>query len=135
MKKIKSLDELKKLSKAFQSKMYLREKSDGLDKMVLIKVSMATCGIASGAKEIMNQFIDELDHRAIDAVVSQTGCMGYCYAEPTIEVTLSSEEPVVFGHVDSLKVVEIVEQYIMQGQLVDGLIPVNYVSLSKNKQE
>jgi hypothetical protein len=49
---------------------------------------MATCGIASGAKPIMDFFVDELDKRGIGAVVTQTGCMGYCYAEPTVEVQL-----------------------------------------------
>ena len=49
---------------------------------------MSTCGIASGTKEIMNFLLDEGEQHSIEAVVSQTGCMGYCYAEPTIEVTV-----------------------------------------------
>lgn len=49
---------------------------------------MATCGIAAGAKEIMSYFIEVLDRQKIDALVTQTGCMGYCYAEPTIEIKL-----------------------------------------------
>jgi NADP-reducing hydrogenase subunit HndB len=87
---------------------------------------MATCGIASGAKTVMEFLIDELEKRSIDAVVTQTGCMGYCYAEPTIEVKLPKQEPVVFGYVDKKKADEIIERYIKNGELVEGIIPVNY---------
>jgi NADP-reducing hydrogenase subunit HndB len=135
MTKVKSLSDLKKMREELQSKVSLREKGENPDKMVQVKVSMATCGIASGAKEIMNFMIDELDNRAIDAVVTQTGCMGYCYAEPTIEVTLPDEEPVVFGYVDMPKATEIIEKYIAGGELVDGIIPVNYETVNKNNKE
>ena len=70
--------------------------------------------------------MDELDKRNIGAVVTQTGCMGYCYAEPTIEVTLPGQEPVVYGYVDQSKADDIIEKYIKNGELVDGIIPQNY---------
>lgn len=44
--------------------------------MVQIRISMATCGIAAGAKEIMNYFIEALDREKVDALMTQTGCMG-----------------------------------------------------------
>ena len=94
--------------------------------MVQVKVAMATCGIASGAKEVMEFFVTELDKRSINAVVTQTGCMGYCFAEPTVEVTLPGKEPMVFGYVDNRKADEIIERYIKEGELVDGIIPQNY---------
>jgi NADP-reducing hydrogenase subunit HndB len=87
---------------------------------------MATCGIASGAKGIMDFLLDEFDKRNIDAVVTQTGCMGYCYAEPTVEVTIPNQEPVVFGFVDIRKADEIIEKYIKNGELIEGIIPQNY---------
>ena len=87
---------------------------------------MATCGIASGAKAVMEYFIEELDKRNVDAVVMQTGCMGYCYAEPTVEITKPGEEPIVFGWVDEKKADAIIEKYIKQGELVEGIIPKNY---------
>lgn len=124
--KVKNLQDLKKMRDELRNKINLREKSDNPDKLVQIKVSMATCGIASGARETMNYMIDELDTQAIDAVVTQTGCMGYCYAEPTIEVTLPGEQPVIFGHVDIKKASEIIEKYIKNGELVDGIIPDTY---------
>lgn len=129
MTKIKSLADLKKMKESFQSKIALREKSETPEGRVLVKVAMATCGIASGAKEVMDFLVDELDKRSIDAIVSQTGCMGYCYAEPTVEVTLPGKDPVVFGFVDAAKADEIIEKYIKQGELLEGIIPVNYETI------
>ncbi|HNV81953.1 MAG: (2Fe-2S) ferredoxin domain-containing protein [Tenuifilaceae bacterium] len=126
MTKVKSLADLKKMKDQFQSKIELREKGEDPDSRVQIKVAMATCGIASGAKTVMEFLIEELDKRSIDAVVTQTGCMGYCYAEPTIEVKLPNQDPVVFGYVDNKKADEIIEKYIKNGELVDGIIPMNY---------
>jgi len=135
MSKVKSLADLRKMRDDLQTKVSLREKSDNPEKMVQVKVSMATCGIASGAKEVMNHMIEEMDSQAIDAIVTQTGCMGYCYAEPTLEVTLPNNNPVVFGHVDNKKATEIIEKYIIRGELVDGIIPVNYETVNENKNE
>ena len=75
--------------------------------------------------------IEEFDKRGIDAVVTQTGCMGYCYAEPTIEVTVPGKEPIVFGYVNTQKADEIIEKYVKNGELVDGIIPVNYETIAK----
>ncbi len=126
MAQIKSLADLKKMQADMISKVDLREKAENPDSHVQIKVAMATCGIASGAKTVMEFFMDQLDKRGIGAVITQTGCMGYCYAEPTIEVKLPGQEPVVFGYVDTKKADEIIEKYIKTGELVDGIIPVNY---------
>lgn len=135
MAKVKSLSDLKKMREDLQSKMKMREKGEHPDSLVQIKVSMSTCGIASGAKETMDYMINELDNRAIDAIVTQTGCMGYCYAEPTIEVTIPDEQPVVFGYVDTQKAQEIVEVYIQTGKLVDGIIPVSYEKVDDDNNE
>ncbi|MGQ8338695.1 (2Fe-2S) ferredoxin domain-containing protein [Sunxiuqinia sp. A32] len=129
MTKIKSLADLKKLKDEVQSKIKLREKGDHPENLIQIKVSMATCGIASGAKDTMNFFIQELDHQGIDALVTQTGCMGYCYAEPTIELSIPGKEPVVYGHVDKEKALEIINKHIKLNELVDGIIPVNYKTI------
>jgi len=131
MSQIKSLADLKNMKSQLQSKIDLREKAENPEKVVQIKVAMATCGIASGAKEVMGFLITELDKQHIDAVITQTGCMGYCYAEPTIEVKMPGKEPVVFGYVNLDKAGEIVEKYIRHGELVEGIIPVNYQSVDK----
>lgn len=129
--KIKTLADLKKVKADVQEKIKLREQSENAGKVVQVKVAMATCGIASGAKETMSFIIDELDFRGIDAVITQTGCMGYCYAEPTIEVTLPGKEPVVYGYVDKGKARQIIDEYIVKGELVDGIIPVNYKTIDE----
>ena len=126
MNKIKSIDDLKQLRESMQAKIKLRESSSHPENIVRIKVAMSTCGIASGAKEIMNFLMDELESQAIEAVVTQTGCMGYCYAEPTIEVTVPGKDPIVFGDVDKFRASQIIEKYIIHNELVDGILPVNY---------
>lgn len=131
MNKIKTLDDLRKLKDQVQSKIKLRENSDHPEQLVQVKVGMATCGIASGARETMKYFIDELEQQAIDAVVTQTGCMGYCYAEPTVEVILPGKEPVVFGYVDKAKATEIIDVYIKRGELTDGIIPVTFKTIDE----
>ena len=131
MSKITSLADLKRMKEQVQTNLKLRENSDAADTLVQIKVGMATCGIASGAKETMNFLIEETSHQAIDAVVTQTGCMGFCYAEPTVEITLPGKEPVVFGQVDKAKAREIIDRYIIKGELVDGIIHVNFRTIDE----
>jgi|SRR5690554_4380333 len=126
MTEIKTLADLKRKQEEMKSRINLRDIAEDPESMVQVKVAMATCGIASGAKEVMEYFIEELDKRSIQAVVTQTGCMGYCYAEPTVEVKLPGRDSIVFGYVDSQKVEEIIERYIKEGELVDGIIPQNY---------
>jgi NADP-reducing hydrogenase subunit HndB len=133
MMKVKSLADLKKLREKSQSGINLREKADDPESRVQVKVAMATCGIASGAKPIMEFFAEQLDRRNVDGIVTQTGCMGYCYAEPTVEVKLPGQEPVVFGFVDQQKADEIIEKYIKTGELVDGIIPVNYETIDSKE--
>ena len=129
MSKIKTLADLKRIRDEQQAGLQTREKGEVADNLVQVKVAMATCGIASGAKETMEFMTEALEKRGIDAVVTQVGCMGYCYAEPTIEVRLPGAEPLVFGGVNRKKADEIIEKYIKTGELVDGIIPVNYETI------
>ncbi|RHU31117.1 MULTISPECIES: (2Fe-2S) ferredoxin domain-containing protein [Parabacteroides] len=129
MNKVKTLDDLRKMRESLRTSLDLREKSNNPEQMVQIKVAMATCGIAAGAKEVMSYFIEALDRERVDALVTQTGCMGYCYAEPTVEITVPGKEPLVFGRVNKTKVDEIITSYIKQGILIDDIIPVNYNSV------
>ena len=129
MSKVKTLDDLRKMRESLRTSLDLREKSNNPEQMVQIKVAMATCGIAAGAKEVMSSFIEVLDRERVDALVTQTGCMGYCYAEPTVEITVPGKEPIVFGRVNRTIVEEIVTNYIKQGILVADIIPVNYNSV------
>jgi NADP-reducing hydrogenase subunit HndB len=132
MLQIKSLADLKK--KRDELKAGLNIGSKGIDPdHVQVKVAMATCGIAAGAKPIMEFFVEQLDRRNIPGVVSQTGCMGYCYAEPTVEIKLPERDPVVFGYVDLKRADQIIEKYIKEGELIDGIIPVNYETIDSKE--
>lgn len=127
---IKSFEELKKIREQVRSKVDLREKGENIDDLIQVRVAMATCGIASGAREIMNYMIDEMATVGVkNTVVTQTGCMGYCYAEPTIEVTRPDKEPIVFGNVTKEKAKEIIDRYIVKGELVDGIIPMTHKTI------
>jgi NADP-reducing hydrogenase subunit HndB len=129
MVKVKTLEDLRKLRDELKSNTSLRDKSENPDELVQVKVAMATCCIASGSRETMNYMADELVKRNIEAVVTQTGCMGYCYAEPTVEIKMPGKEAIVFGYVDEKKADEIIEKYIKGGELVEGIIPMNYQSI------
>ena len=127
--KIKSLADLRSIKAEVQGKIKLREQGENAENIVQIRVAMATCGIAAVAKGVMNFILEEADFKGIDVVVTQTGCMGYCYAEPTVEVTLPGKEPLVFGHVKKAKVDEIINRYIRHGELLDDIIPVTYTAV------
>ena len=129
MDKIKNLAELRRMKESMVDKITLRERSDSSEAIIQIKVGMATSGIASGAKETMSFLISELDRRQIKALVMQVGDMGYSHAEPTIEVTVPGKDPVVFGKVDIARATEIIDKYIVNGELTEGILPANYRSI------
>lgn len=129
MTKIKSLDDLRNRKLQLEQSMDIREKSNNPESLVQIKVAMATCGIASGAREVMNALLEKVEKEKVPAVITQTGCMGYCYAEPTVEVKKPGHDPVVFSYVDVKKAREIVDKYILKNELLDGILPVNYQTI------
>lgn len=132
MTKIMSLDQLKTLRDNVKNKVDLRVKGENVENMVVVRVAMATCGIASGAREVMNYLAELITDEDIEnVVITQSGCMGYCYAEPTIEVTLPGKEPVVYGNVDKAKAKEILEKHILGGEMADGIIPAIHKSLDE----
>ncbi len=122
MERIRTAEQLHRI-RASREQMSLERREQGI---VEVRVALATCGLASGAKSTYEYLVEELPKRHIEARVLRTGCMGYCYAEPTIEVTLPGAEPMVFGGVDPARADQIIERYIRQGEMVDGHIPRNY---------
>ncbi len=129
MSKIKSLSDLRKLREELKSSLELRENAESADAVVQVKIGMATSGIASGAREIFNFFAEELPKRRIKAIVTQTGDMGYKYAEPLVMITIPGKDSVVFGEVDIKKADEIIEKYIKEGELVNGVVPKSYQTI------
>jgi len=127
METIKSPADLRKLREEILER--ANPKKNGTKQKVRIRVHSGTSGLASGAKVVYEFLVHELEKRNIDAVVINTGDMGYCFAEPTIEVTLPGQQPVVFGYVDRVKADEIIEKYIKNGELTEGILPVNYQTI------
>jgi NADP-reducing hydrogenase subunit HndB len=126
MTRITSLTDLSKLREELKAKTAARSDKSNPGSIIQVKVAMATCGIASGARPVMDYMKEELEKRNIPALVTQTGCMCYCYAEPTVEVTIPGKDPVTFGFVNTKKADEIIEKYIRKGEVVEGIIPADY---------
>jgi len=131
MERIKSVTELNNLRDQLKSKLSVRSEKDSPESIIQVKVAMATCGIASGARPVFDYLKEEMEKRNIPALISKTGCMCYCYAEPTIEVTIPGHSPVVFGYVDIKKADEIIERYIRKGESVEGVIEANYKTIDE----
>ncbi|MEA4859053.1 hypothetical protein SDC9_100006 [bioreactor metagenome] len=111
-----TLEELRKLRDQKQGEMQKRD-IEGKDSRIVI--GMGTCGIAAGAKPVLDAFLAALEEKHIDNVsVTQTGCMGLCYVEPTIEVIVPGMPDVIYGKVDAATARKIVEQHIIGKQLV-----------------
>ena len=116
-----TLEELRALRNSVKSDLVKRD-SDG--KSIQIIVGMGTCGIAAGAKATLDAFIKELDAKGLadTTIIRQTGCMGLCANEPTVEVIVPEMPAVIYGNVDEKAVEKIVEDHIINKKLVDNLI-------------
>ena len=116
-----TLDDLRKLRSQVQSDLKRRD-SEG--KTIQIIVGMGTCGIASGAKIILDKFITLLNEKGIaeNAIIRQTGCMGHCENEPTVEVIVPDMPKVVYGNVKESTVEKIVNEHIINKKPVEDLI-------------
>jgi NADP-reducing hydrogenase subunit HndB len=122
MAKINSLAELQKKREELQAAA-TKTKSE----KIIVNVSLATCSIASGGKEVMEAMKQECAAQGLTNVeFNQVGCQTYCYAEPTVEVTLPGKEPVTFGYLKGDKAKKLVQKYIKSGELVEGVIPAGY---------
>lgn len=119
---IKSLDELKTIRDEQQKRVNLRESGDGENKIELL-VGMATCGIASGARETLNALVDEINEQELDKVkVVQVGCLGYCHSEPTVQVNMPGEDPVLYGPITKDKVSDLIEKHIKNHEILEDLV-------------
>jgi (2Fe-2S) ferredoxin len=112
---IRSLEELENLRKKTQAEMRIREGIQG----ARVIVSMGTCGIAAGAREVMAVILEELGKRKLDEVmVTQTGCMGLCEYEPLVEVVKPGQPQVIYHHLDAEKARQIVVKHLVNNQPV-----------------
>jgi NADP-reducing hydrogenase subunit HndB len=112
-----TLEELRKLREE-QKQSLSRRSTDNKD--IQIIVGMGTCGIAAGAKETLDAFVEELDEQDLNNVkVTQTGCMGLCYVEPTVEVIMPGMPDVIYGNVDSEIARKIIRKHILNKTMVN----------------
>ncbi len=111
-----TLADLKKLRDEKKKELGRRD-SEG--KTTQIIIGMGTCGIAAGAKESFDAFLDEIDVKGLsDVSVTQTGCMGLCYAEPTVEVIVPGMPAIVYGNVKAEIARRIVDEHLVEKKLV-----------------
>jgi NADP-reducing hydrogenase subunit HndB len=115
-----TLEELRNLREAKKKEMTQR---DSEDKSAQIIIGMGTCGIAAGAKEAFDAFLDELNsHEIKDTKIAQTGCMGLCFSEPTVEVDVPGMPRVIYGNVNGEIARRIVREHIIGKALVSDHI-------------
>lgn len=113
---MKTLEELAAIRDRMKGKVALREGSND----IRIVVGMATCGIAAGARPVLNTFVEEVSNAGLTGEVSvtQTGCIGICQYEPVVEVYKAGEEKVTYVKMTSEKAKEVMEKHIKGGKPV-----------------
>ena len=113
---MKSLAELAAIREKMQSKVSLREGEASLR----VVVGMATCGIAAGARPVLNAFVDGVNKEGLTdkVTVTQTGCIGICQYEPVVEIFVEGKEKVTYVKLDAAKAAEIVEKHLKGGNVV-----------------
>ncbi len=113
---MKSLAELQAIKERMQSKVALR--ADNGERRVV--VGMATCGIAAGARPVLNAFVEQVNEAGLAAsvTVTQTGCIGLCQYEPIVEVLEAGKEKVTYVKMTPDKVSRVIEEHLKGGKPV-----------------
>ena len=109
-----TIEDLKKIRESAKKKTALREGETS----VKITVHMGTCGIAAGAREVMDALLEELteaDRQDIRVVTS--GCMGMCSSEPNVTVEVSGQDPVIYQHMDRNKMRQVFRRHVLLGEV------------------
>lgn len=112
-----TLEELRKLRDTKKQELSRR---DTTGKDILLIIGMATCGIAAGARDTLKALLDEVDAKKIpNVIVKQTGCMGLCSVEPTVEVHMPGMPNTIYGNVNAQVAKEIIEKHVLNKTLVN----------------
>lgn len=115
---MKSIAELEEIRKKTLDEISLRTNKDG----IRVVVGMATCGIAAGARPVMNAFVEEINKRKIANVsVTMTGCIGVCRLEPIVEVISPDGSKVTYVKMDAEKAIRVVNEHIVNGKVCQDL--------------
>jgi NADP-reducing hydrogenase subunit HndB len=109
-----TIDDLKKIKAKVHKEMSLR---DG-DRRVKVTVHMGTCGIASGAKEVMDTLLQEIETAGTnDVVVTTSGCMGLCSREPLVTIEVLNQEPIKYEYMNPNKMRQVFKKHILDGEI------------------
>ena len=114
---MKSLAELAAIREKMQNKVVIRE---GVSS-VRVVVGMATCGIAAGARPVLNAFTAGVSENGLSdkVTVTQTGCIGICQYEPVVEIFEEGKEKVTYVKLTAEKAEEIVKEHLVGGKIVE----------------
>ena len=123
---MKSLAELAAIREKMKDKVILREGTGE----IRVVVGMATCGIASGARPVLNTFVEKVSEAGLGekVTVSQTGCIGVCQYEPVVEIFEAGKDKVTYVKMTPEKAAEVVEKHLKGGQIVDEYTISNAIS-------
>lgn len=115
---MKSLAELQAIRDKAKAELNIRKENPNA---VRVLVGMATCGIAAGARPVLNTFVEEVASKdlADKVMVTQTGCIGICQYEPVVEVFEAGKEKVTYIKMDAEKAKEVVEKHLIGGEVID----------------
>ena len=115
-----TLDDLKKLREQKKTEIQKRD-TEGKDIEVI--VGMGTCGIAAGAKETVDAFLAAIEKNGLSNVsIRQTGCMGFCSNEPTVEVKVPGMPATIYGNVNTEVAAKIVADHLVEKKLVSDYV-------------
>jgi len=113
----KSIEELREIREKTKNNMEMRRKDDSAMRVV---VGMATCGIAAGARPVLNAFLEEVGKRNLGNItIGQTGCIGICQHEPIVEVFEPGKEKVTYIKMDAEKAARVVLEHLVNRKIVD----------------
>lgn len=113
---MKSLAELQAIRDKARGAVAIRENAEAGTRVL---VGMATCGIAAGARPVLNAFVEEVAKRELkDTMVTQTGCIGICQYEPVVEVITPDHEKVTYVNMTPEKAVRVVNDHLVNGNIV-----------------
>ena len=114
---MKSLAELAAIREKMKDKVVLREGTND----TRIVVGMATCGIAAGARPVLNAFVEGVNREGLNntVTVSQTGCIGLCQYEPIVEVVQPGKEKVTYVKMTAEKAEKVLAEHIKGGKIVE----------------
>ena len=113
---MKSLQELAAIRDRMKQTVNTREAAHDTTRVV---VGMATCGIAAGARPVLNAFTEQIARRDLaNVMVTQTGCIGFCQYEPIVEVCRPGEEKVTYIRMNPEKAARVVSEHLVGGKPV-----------------